>query len=109
MYECKNYQMCKENFSWNPSTCICKNGKYLGSSNDNSVIRCGKIISAVGNVSATVSSTVSTNFCNKKVRYKMDFYILLTVFLVIILLFIIAIICYYYAKHRSKQKNVLLY
>ena len=42
---------------------------------------------------------------NKKVRHKIDFYILHTVSLLIILL-IIAIICYHYANHRSKQKNI---
>ena len=28
-YQCKNYQMCKESYSWNSTTCICENGKYL--------------------------------------------------------------------------------
>ena len=44
------------------------------------------------NVLASVRSTVSRNFNNKKVRYKMDCDILHIVLLVIILLFIIAII-----------------
>ena len=42
-------------------------------------------------------STVSRNFQNENVRYKMNRYILHTVFLVIILLFMIANICYHYA------------
>ena len=29
--ECKNYHKCKKDYSWNPSKCICKNGKYLKS------------------------------------------------------------------------------
>ena len=28
-YEYKNYGKCKEDYSWNPSTCICENSKYL--------------------------------------------------------------------------------
>ena len=48
---------------------------------------------------------VSTNFHNKKERYKRDFYILRTV----LLLFIIAIICYHYGKHRTNLINVLPY
>ena len=36
----------------------------------------------------------------------MDCYTLHTVLLVIILVFIMAIICYYYAKHRPKQKKI---
>ena len=46
----------------------------------------------------TVLAKVPIDFDNKKVRYKMDCYILHTVFLSIILPFIIAIICYHYAK-----------
>ena len=76
---------------------------------DDSAIRCDEIINAQGTVSTTVTSTVSTNFYNKKSRCKMDCYILHSVLLVIILLFIIAIICYHYAKHRSKRKNKLLH
>ena len=29
--ECKNYRTCKKDYSWNPSTCIRENGKYLKS------------------------------------------------------------------------------
>ena len=27
--EYKNYRKCKKKYSWNPSTCICGNNKYL--------------------------------------------------------------------------------
>ena len=33
----------KRDYIWNPSTCNCKNGKYLGSIIDDSVITCNKI------------------------------------------------------------------
>ena len=46
---------------------------------------------------------MSKHFHNKKVRYKMDCYILHTVKLVIIFLFIMVIICCHYAKHRSQH------
>ena len=46
----------------------------------------------------SIASTVSIDFHDKKVRYKMDCFIFHTVLLVIILLFRIAIICYHYAK-----------
>ena len=49
--------------------------------------------------------SVSTNFDNKTVRFKVDYYILYTVLLVLILLFIISIICYQYQKHSSKLKQ----
>ena len=67
-----------------------------------------EIISALDIVStkmANVTSTFSINCHSKKVRYKIDCYILHTVLLGIILLLIITIICYYYAKHRSKKKK----
>ena len=93
--------------SW--GTRIFENGKYLGSIIDDSVITCHEIINTVDSVSTNVINTVSTYFCNKKVRYEMDWYILHTLLLVMVLLLVISIICYHYLKHRSKQKNVLLY
>ena len=57
------------------------------------------------NGSANVLSTVLTNF-PKKARYKMDCYILHSVSLVITLLFLIVIVCYRYAKHSSKLKDI---
>ena len=41
--ECKNpkeHQVSKKGHDWNPVTCTCKNGKYLGTINDDSVIIC---------------------------------------------------------------------
>ena len=57
-------------------------------------------------VADTIATNVSINSDSKKVRYKINCYILHTVLLVIILLLIITIICYHYAKHRSKQKGI---
>ena len=77
---------------------------------DTSMMRSDEIISVMEIVSTkktnTVTTNVSTNFEDKNVRYKIDCYILHTVLLVIKLLLIITIICYYYAKHRSKQKSI---
>ena len=56
-------------------------------------------------IATNVMSTILTNYDNKKVRYKIDCYILHTVLLAIILLLITTIVCYHYAKHRSKQKG----
>ena len=92
--------MCKENYSWNPTKCVC--------TIDNSAIMCDEIINVEVIVSTTVTIIVSTNFCNKSVRYKMNCYILHTVLLVIIVVFIIAIIYYHFVKHKSKRKNILL-
>ena len=32
--------MCKKDYNWNPSTCICKGSRYLKSVVDDSVIVC---------------------------------------------------------------------
>ena len=60
-----------------------------------------------GNTMQTnIASTASINYNDKKVRYKIDCYILYTVLLVIILLLIITTICYRSIKHRPKL-NIL--
>ena len=43
--------MCKKDYSYNPSTCICVNRKYLKSITDTSVIACDEIISVMDIVS----------------------------------------------------------
>ena len=111
--ECKNYRTFKKDYSWNPITCICENIKYLKSIVVTLAIECDEIIPLMDTVSTkmtnaiatNVMSTILTNYDNKKVRYKIDCYILHTVLLAIILLLIITIVCYHYAKHRSKQKG----
>ena len=49
----------------------------------------------VNSITTNVTNTVSINRHIKKIRYKMDCYILQTVLVVIILLFIITIISYH--------------
>ena len=95
--ECKNHRTCKKDYSWNPSTCICENSKYLRSIGYTSVIKCDEIKSVMDAVSTKMTNTIATNITStasknchsKKVR---DCYILHTVLLVIILLLIITII-----------------
>ena len=54
----------------------------------------------------TIGKNVSITSVGKKVRYKIDFFILHAVLLVILLLSIVTIVCYHYVKHRSKQKII---
>ena len=54
--------MCKRDYSWDSSTSICENSKYLKSIVDNSVVVCDKIISVTDSVSTDVTNTMSTNF-----------------------------------------------
>ena len=111
---CKNYRTCNKDCSWNPNACICEKGKCLQTiANDSKFVWDQSIFAmhivatyVTNTVPTNVSSTVSTNF-HKKARYKMNCYILHTVLLVTKLLLMIAIICYHYANHGSKVKNIL--
>ena len=47
--------------NWNPSTCICKNGKYLKNIADTSVIVCDKIINVTDSLSTNVTNTMPLN------------------------------------------------
>ena len=81
---CKNFHKCKKDYSWNSSTCICENSKYLKSIADTSVIAGDEIISVMDIVSTKMVNTITTNASinchNIKVRYKIDCYILHTVY-----------------------------
>ena len=55
-------------------------------------------------ISTTVTSTVSINSDDTKVRYKLNCYILHTFLLVTRLLFMITISCYHYAKIGQNKK-----
>ena len=99
--------------SWNPSTCIWANDKYLKSIVDDSKTLCEvlyvmDIISTKMTITkaTNVISTMSMNCRDKKLRYKIDCFILRAILLAIALLLIITIICYYHAKHW--QKTVLI-
>ena len=43
-FESKKYRICEKGYIWNPATCKCKNGKYLASIIDDSVITCDAVI-----------------------------------------------------------------
>ena len=43
---CKKHHICEKDYIWNPATCSCKNGKYLASIIDDSVITSHEIIDA---------------------------------------------------------------
>ena len=38
------HHACEKDFTWNSSTCRCKNGRYTGSTIDDSVVTCDQII-----------------------------------------------------------------
>ena len=110
--ECKNYSAYKKDNSWSPSKCICENSKYKKGIVDDSVIAYDEIVYVMDIVSAEMTNTIPTNVKNtmltnsddKKVRHKINCYILHTVLFDHIT--IIPIICYLYGKHWSKQKGI---
>ena len=75
------------------------------------MIACDEIIDVMDIVWTKITNTIATNKSinsdDKKVRYKIDWYILHIVLLMIIFLLTTIIICYQYSKHRSKLKNML--
>ena len=60
--ECKKHDICEKDYIWDPATCSCKNGKYLASIDDDSVITCDEVIDA----DADAESNDETSFNEKK-------------------------------------------
>ena len=66
--------MWKKDYSWNLSTCICDNGKYLKNIAATLVSVCDELINTTANesrnitnaISTNATSTVSINFDDKK-------------------------------------------
>ena len=59
-FKCKKH-IYEKDYIWNPATCSCKNGKYIASIIDNSVITWDEIIDA-----RVETKTVTTNLDEKK-------------------------------------------
>ena len=57
----KSYRACKRHYSWNPSTCICANSKYLKSKVDDSKILCDVIIYLKYILSTKKRNIIGTN------------------------------------------------
>ena len=86
----KLYNVCEKDI-WNPATRNCKNGKYVGSIIDDSVITCCEIIEA--------TKAVST----KTVLIKSTSTIILLVFLLITISLLMAVSnCCYLIKYQVK-------
>ena len=50
----------KKDYSWNPSTCICENSKYLKSIANISVTECDEIITVLDIISIKKTNTIAT-------------------------------------------------
>ena len=88
----------RKDYIWNPATCPCENGNYLGSIIDDSLITCYEIIDMTKSTSTKTVSTKSTST---------NFSILLAFLLIVIALLIVVSI--YLIKYWVKQKYLLPY
>ena len=64
--------MCEKIYIWNPSTCTCKNGRYLGSIIGDSVIMCDEITEVTKTIPTYTipKKTIPTSFNNKRLTVK---------------------------------------
>ena len=72
----KNDHKCQKDYSWNPSTCICENSKYLKSVVDTSVTECDEIVIVMNNLSTKMANIITTKKTNTITTNIRDCYIL---------------------------------
>ena len=99
--DCKKHHLCeKKQHVWSPSKCIFENRKYLASIMDDSTIICDEVTNSY----EEEIKTIRTNFNEKIVTFKTQFFIALLAFLLIAILLMIAANIYccmikYQTKH----------
>ena len=89
-----------EQKSWNPSTCICENSKYLKSVADTSVTRCDEIVIVMRDLSTKKINTITRNVTSTAF---INSHILHTVLLITITLLITVSIFCYLKKYQRKH------
>ena len=96
---CKKDHIWEKEYVWNPSTCICENGKYLGNVMDDSAIICDDVTNADVKLSPkddVETKTIPRNFNEKKVTCKMQNLYILLAFLLITIALLVAVSVYCY-------------
>ena len=90
----------KKQHVWSPSKCIFENRKYLASIMDDSTIICDEVTNSY----EEEIKTIHTNFNEKIVTFKTQFFIALLAFLLIAILLMIAANIYcYMIKYQTKH------
>ena len=84
---CKKRHVCEKNYIWNPATSSCENGKYLGRITNDSAVMCDEVIESYDEE----TTTVFTNFNEKKAICKTQNFYILLVFLLITIALLIAV------------------
>ena len=75
--------VCEKDYIWNPATCTCENGKYVGSIIDDLVVTCDEITEATKTVPTKKyfnKKRFNINYNNKK--YSTNFYIFVAFLLI---------------------------
>ena len=67
--KCRKRHLWKNDYSWNPATCSCENGKYLAIFMDDSAIMCDDVLESY----AKETKTIPTNFNEKRATCKTYF------------------------------------
>ena len=109
--ECKKHHIWEKDYIWNPDTCSCKNGKYLASIIDNSVITYDEIKDAdslrgLDSYHEETKAMFKANFNEKKQPVKRKISILHFLLITIALLIAISIYCYL-IKYWVKENHLL--
>ena len=94
----KEHHLFEGDYTWNPAAYSCKNGKYLASIIDDSVIACDEIIE--------VTKGIPTSFNEKKMACKTKNVYILLAFLLITIALLIAVSIYCYLININQNKNI---
>ena len=94
----KEHHVFERDYTWSSTTCSYKNGKYLASIIDDSVIACDEIIE--------VTKGVPTSFNEKKMACKTKNVYILLAFLLITIALLIAVSIYCYLININQNKNI---
>ena len=93
-------------YIWNPATCNCKNGKYLASIIDNSVITCEEVRDAEAKPYGEETKATAANFNEKNAICKTKKLHILLASLLITIALLLAVISYCYLIKYKSKKNI---
>ena len=105
---CKRYHAYEKDYTWNPATCSCQNGKYLASILNEWAIACDEVIDVQAKSNGKETKPFPTNFNEKSITYNTRSFYILLIFLLITIALLIAINIYFYLiNYWAKRKHLL--
>ena len=106
--KCNKDHIYEKYYIWNPATCSSKNGKYLASTIDDSVITCDEIIKRELSWTTKKQKLFQQILMKKKGTCKTQSFSIFLAFLLITTTLLIAVTIYsYLIKYRAIQKHLL--